>query len=45
MKKERIKEIIYNMKNEIKETQEDGTIIQWGNAKPLIIILEAILET
>jgi hypothetical protein len=44
MDKERIKQIIYNMRNNVREELENGRTVQWGNDLPMELILEAILE-
>jgi hypothetical protein len=44
MNKERIKQIIYNMQNNVREEVADGKTVQWGNDLPMELILEAILE-
>ena len=44
MDTKRIKQIIYNMKNNVREELLDGRVVQWGNDLPMELILEALLE-
>ena len=44
MDTKRIKQIIYNMKNNVREELPDGRVVQWWNDLPMELILEALLE-
>ena len=43
MDTQRIKQIIYNMRNNVREELPDGRVVQWGNDLPMELILEALL--